>query len=222
MTAFFDRIAIVALLASVALTGCTGDAADAKTGTSTVTAKRRVTKASAGSIDLGAASYKPATGSFGSPSVVSGTIRLDGAITPDAYKVTKDQAVCGTTASGAVSQPGKTGGFGSTVVWIADVKTGKQFPMDKRQELSSEKCVLAPRVQAAVVGTTFNVFNDDKLLHRLVFLDTETRDTLTVMPFFNAGQVVATEKLAKKSGIIEVRCVQHPWTRAYIVVFDHP
>jgi hypothetical protein len=107
-------------------------------------------------------------------------------------------------------------------VWIADVKTGKPLPMDKRQELSSEKCLLDPRVQAAVVGTTFNVFNDDKLLHRLVFLDAESHDTLTVMPFFNVGQIVASEHLAKKSGIVEIRCAQHPWTRAYIVVFDSP
>jgi hypothetical protein len=147
---------------------------------------------------------------------------LDGAIAPDAYQVTKDQAVCGKTAPGVVNTSGKSGGFGNTVVWIADVKTGKPLPIDKREELSSERCLLEPRVQAAVVGTTFNVFNDDKLLHRLVFLDMDTHDTLTVMPFFNVGQVVATERLAKKSGIVEVRCVQHPWTRGYIVVFDHP
>ncbi len=154
--------------------------------------------------------------------MVSGTIKLDGTLKPDAYQVTKDQPVCGTIAPGAVALPGKTGGFANTLVWIADVKTGRALPMDKREEVSSEKCLIEPRMQGAVVGTTFNVFNDDKLLHRLVFLDAESHDTLAVMPFFNAGQVVASERLAKKSGIIEVRCVQHPWTRAYIAVFDHP
>jgi hypothetical protein len=49
-----------------------------------------------------------------------------------------------------------------------------------------------------------------------------TRDTLTVTPFFNMGQVVASERIAKTPGLVEVRCVQHPWTRAYVAVFNHP
>ena len=45
-----------------------------------------------------------------------------------------------------------------------------------------------------------NVFNDEKALHKLVFTKVGTHDTLAVMPFFNAGQMVASEKLAKTSG----------------------
>jgi len=145
----------------------------------------------------------------------------DGAGAPTALGV-KDQAVCGASASSTAPTATKTGGLSSAIVWIANVKSGKPLPADRRDDLSSEKCLLDPRVQAAVIGTTFNVFNDDKLLHRLVFLRLGTHDTLTVMPFFNSGQVVASERLAKTSGIVEVRCAQHPWTRAYIAVFDHP
>jgi hypothetical protein len=110
----------------------------------------------------------------------------------------------------------------NTLVWIANVKTGKPLPMEKRADLSSENCLLDPRVQGVVVGTTLNVINDDKALHRLVFTKLGTHDTLTVTPFFNAGQMVASERLAKTPGIVEVRCAQHPATRAYIAVFDHP
>ena len=67
-----------------------------------------------------------------------------------------------------------------------------------------------------------NVFNDDRLLHRLVFVRAGTHDTLAVMPFFNDGQIVASEKLAKKPGIVAVTCALHPWTHGYIAVFDHP
>ena len=68
---------------------------------------------------------------------------------------------------------------------------------------------------------TVNVFNDDRqALHKLVF-DAANGDTVQRMPFFNNGQVVASEKLAKGT-IVEVRCMQHPWTRAYIATFDHP
>jgi hypothetical protein len=112
-------------------------------------------------------------------------------------------------------------GVSNAVVWIAGVKTGKQLPVEKRADLSSVKCALDPRVQAVVVGTTMNVYNEDRLLHTLIFTGS-TRDTLTKMPFFNNGQMVASERLATKPGIVEVRCALHQWTHGYIAVFDHP
>jgi hypothetical protein len=108
------------------------------------------------------------------------------------------------------------------LVWIPGIAPESPFRSRKRAELSSEIACLFPPVQAAIVGTTFNVFNDDKTLHKFVFIRAGTHDTLTVMPFFNEGQVVASEKLAKTSGVVEIRCSEHPWTRGYIAVFDHP
>ena len=151
---------------------------------------------------------------------VSGTIKLDGPPPPATIPVPYDQTVCGKTTEGPVSATAK--GLSDAVVWIADVKTGKNFPIDKRVELSSDNCELDPRVQAVVVGTTVDVFNDDKLLHHLIFTRMGTTDTLTKMPFFNTGHVVASELLAKDAGMVEVRCIQHPWTRGYIAVFDEP
>jgi hypothetical protein len=112
--------------------------------------------------------------------------------------------------------------FGNTVVWIADAKSGKPLPIEKRAEISSDNCILDPRVQAVTVGTTVNVINDDKVLHKLIFTKFGTHDTLVVTPFFNSGQIVATERLAKTSGLVEVKCVEHPWEHGYIAVFDHP
>jgi len=93
---------------------------------------------------------------------------------------------------------------------------------DKRTEISSERCVLDPRVQAVGVGTAVNVINDDKVLHKLVFTKFGTNDTLLVTPFFNSGEIVATERLAKTAGMVEVKCAQHPWEHGFIAVFDHP
>jgi plastocyanin len=112
--------------------------------------------------------------------------------------------------------------FGNTIVWIADAKSGKPLPIEKRAEISSDNCVLDPRVQAVTVGTTVNVINDDKVLHKLIFTKFGTHDTLVVAPFFNSGQIVATERLAKTPGMVEVKCVDHPWEHGYIAVFDHP
>jgi hypothetical protein len=121
-----------------------------------------------------------------------------------------------------VPVPSTKGGLGNAVVWIADIESGKALAVDRRFDLASEECRLDPQVQAATVGSTFNVFNDDRLIHRLAFFRFGTHDTLTVMPFFNTGQLVPSERIAKTAGLVEVRCAQHPWTYAYIAVFDHP
>lgn len=151
---------------------------------------------------------------------VAGTIKLDGVPPVDSTPITIDTKICGTKRQPSVEASAK--GLSDVIVWVADVKTGKELPLEKRIELSSDNCALEPRVQATVVGSTVNVFNDDKALHKLVFINAASGDTLQRMEFFNDGQVVASEKLAKVSDIVEVRCVQHPWTRAYIAVFDHP
>lgn len=169
-------------------------------------------------MDLSGPAYTVAA--VGQGGTVAGTIRLDGNPPIDTTSITKDQKICGTSVPGRIAA--NSSGLADVLVWIADVKSGKPMPIEKRLELDSEDCILDPRVQAAVVGSTVNVFNDDRLLHKLVFVRAGTHDTLSVMPFFNDGQIVASEKLAKKPGIVAVTCALHPWTKGYIAVFDHP
>ena len=44
----------------------------------------------------------------------------------------------------------------------------------------------------------------------------------SVIMFRQNGQAVASERLAKRPALVEVRCTHHPWMRAYMAVFDHP
>jgi hypothetical protein len=110
----------------------------------------------------------------------------------------------------------------NAVVWITGVAAGKGLPEEKRAELESADCGLDPGTLAIAVGTTVNVINDDRVLHRLIFRREGTLDTLTAMPFFNEGEVVASEKLGKMPGLIDVTCVFHPSTRGRVAVFAHP
>src|SRR5581483_2919938 len=98
----------------------------------------------------------------------------------------------------------------------------KPIPNDKREDLTIDHCQLDPRVQAMVVGSTVDVENEDKLIHRFVFTRAGTHDTLTVMPFFNVAQLVASERLAKAPGIVDIQCAVHPWEHGYIAVLDQP
>ena len=189
---------------------------------------------SPGAIDLHTAPYHQVNlSAMGS---VTGTIRsaVD-TVSADSAATVADSttAVADTFTSSAPEVPdceqnskastaAKARAFARSIVWIAGVNAGKPFPIDRRADLSSEHCLLDPKVQGVVVGTTMNVINDEKVLHKLVFTKLGTHDTLTVTPFFNVGQMVASERVAKTPGVVEVRCARHPWTRAYIVVFDHP
>ncbi len=208
-----------AVVLALLIAACSSEAAKGTDGSSKRASSRaRVNDSAAGAVDLGGPAYKP--GPLGAVGSISGTIKLDGVPPVDSTPITVDTKVCGTKAEGSVDATAK--GLADVIVWVSDAKTGKPLTINRRLELSSEKCQLDPRIQAAVVGSTVNVFNDDKLLHRLSFISASTGDTLQVMPFFNSGQVVASEKLAKSPGIVEVRCAQHPWSRAYLAVFDHP
>lgn len=107
------------------------------------------------------------------------------------------------------------------LVWIADLRAGKPLPTEKRYTLTIEHCQAAPGVQAALAGGTLNVLNLDPTDHRTRFL-TAAGGTLDVVHQFDAGQLVPKTGLLGTPGLLEVRCDVHPWTRAWIRVFDQP
>ena len=109
----------------------------------------------------------------------------------------------------------------AALVWIAGLQSGKALPIEKRADIASEDCGLDPSIVATTVGATINVYNDDAALHRLVFKGRPLDSTVT-MPFFNTGQVVASERLTKRVGLVDVTCSRHPWTHGTIAVFDQP
>ena len=218
MTAFAVRRVLALFFMGTLAAACSKDSTSGKSSGARRSAAAKSDDSAAGTVDLSADGYR--VGPMSSMGAVSGTIGLNGPPPSPTVPVTTDQKLCGTSAEGPIVANAK--GISNAVVWISDVKTGKPLPTEKRISLSSEKCILDPRVDAVIVGTTVNVFNDDKLLHRLVFTRAGTNDTLTVMPFFNVGQVVPSERLAKEPGIVEVRCAMHPWTHAYLLVFDQP
>ena len=109
----------------------------------------------------------------------------------------------------------------AALVWIAGLDSGKALPIEKRADLGSEDCGLDPSIVATTVGSTINVYNDDAALHRFVFKGKPV-DSAVTMPFFNTGQVVASERLTKRVGFVDVVCTRHPWMRATIAVFDQP
>ncbi|MGH9886138.1 MAG: hypothetical protein ACREBE_11450, partial [bacterium] len=121
------RLSVAALLATL-LAACGGDV-PASENTHRPFALGRRDETSSGTVDLGSESYHPAA--MKAVGNVVGNVRLDGAPPADTTKITTDAKVCQTISSSAV----ETGGHGelsNTIVWIADAKSGKALPMDKR------------------------------------------------------------------------------------------
>ncbi|MFN2397587.1 MAG: carboxypeptidase regulatory-like domain-containing protein [Gemmatimonadaceae bacterium] len=76
-------------------------------------------------------------------------------------------------------------------------------------------------MQGAIVGGTLNVKNSDRTQHRTRFLDAR-RSIRAVVRQSDAGQVVPLPGVLEHPGIIEIRCDLHPWTRGWIMVYEHP
>lgn len=130
-----------------------------------------------------------------------------------------DTALCGATRRvSLVEHRGEL--VGDVVVWLADARSGKAFPIERRYQITNSDCALEPRVQAAVEGGMLNVRNSDPSPHHTVFV--LGGDTLATVRESEDGQVVPTGKVLARQGLVEARSDRYPWSRAWIRVFDHP
>ena len=184
-------------------------------------ARSRIVDSSGGTVALGigsATAYRP-TGAAGGE--VAGIITLQGSPTDSVVAVGKDAKVCGDSA--AVNETATNGSsLANVLVWVDDVSTGKPLPEVRRETLTIERCRFVPRIMAVVAKTTINVFSRDPLTHWPKFYREGGEEPIESIHTVDAGQVVPSEKIAAQPGIVEVRCAEHPFARAYIAVFDHP
>ena len=153
---------------------------------------------------------------------VRGVVQLDGRPPADSViQPTSDQAVCGAghTRPGIDQRGGLVSGV---VVWIEGLRSGKPLPIERRFEITSDRCVLIPEVQAVVAGGTLNVRSLDSVEHRTRIVHRETNEVLATIRETAEGQVVPNERVLARPGILELGCDVHAWTRGWIAVFDHP
>ncbi len=162
------------------------------------------------------------------PGSVSGTVTLKTSINPLATKITplpiatgRDSAVCGKVVPDSSLQQ-RGAGLGNVVVWLEGVRKGKPLPLEKRLELESDRCLLIPRVQGAVVGSAVNVIGHDDFRQHLRFLVAGEKQPRAAVLLGKDEQVIPTELPAKSPGMVIIKDVDHPWPRAYLAVFDHP
>ena len=164
--------------------------------------------------------YRPIQVSGGG--TLTGTVDYDGVVPPDSvFTVAADQIGCGQTITVHAADMSGTK-VGGVVVWITDIRTGKPLPVARRFELVNSDCVLDPRVQAVFAPGTLNVSSEDVAMHRDKIVNVGTGEMVGIAPFNDNGEVVPFDHLLDKPAELEINCELHPWSRAYILVFDHP
>ncbi|HEY2027179.1 MAG TPA: carboxypeptidase regulatory-like domain-containing protein [Gemmatimonadaceae bacterium] len=203
-------------------TGCTGEKSSASATPASRNAIDRVDQESTGEVVISRPST-PYTGrALSTAGTVSGTVTLRSPLKPfDPVPSGRDSAVCGATIPDS-SLERRGSGVGDVVVWLEGVRAGKPIPLEKRLELESDKCLLTPRVQGAVVGSAVNVIGHDDFRQHLRFLVAGETQPRAAVLLGRDEQVIPTELPAKSPGLVVVRDADHPWVRGYVAVFDHP
>jgi hypothetical protein len=180
--------------------------------------------ATAGPVVIAAPSVRYVGGPVATPGSVSGTVSLAAALPalpPIAVAGGRDSAVCGATLPDSSLQQRGTG-LGNAIVWLDGVRKGKPVPLERRLELESDRCLLTPRVQAAVTGSAVNVIGHDDFRQHLHFFAAGEKAPRATVLLGKDEQVIPTEHPASAPGLVFVRDVDHSWPAAYLAVFDHP
>lgn len=171
-------------------------------------------------IDVPADPYRPVAVTNGVR--LNGTVLFTGTPPADSTAIpARDQNVCGT----AITVPTlvlRDSSLADVVVWLDDIRAGRALPVSRRFELLSQKCRFTPPVQAIVAGGTLNVRNDDPVIYRSHAIDSRTGETVTDLPFTDAGQVIPLDRQLTAPVLLEVKSTSHPWMRAWVATFDHP
>lgn len=214
-----QRLSVAVLLSVSVLSGCSGDKKEA------AAAQPRAIKPGSVAprpsvVPVPATAYRPIQVTDGG--TVTGTVDYDGVIPVDpVVNVPSDQPGCGPTiAEHAVDHNGSR--INGVVVWITDIRTGKPLPIARRFELSNTDCLLSPRVQAVFAPGTLNMSSEDVTMHRDRIINVGTGEMLGLAPFNDNGEVVPFDRLLTGTAELEITCELHPWSKAFILVFDHP
>lgn len=151
----------------------------------------------------------------------AGTVEIEGEPPADSLiQPTVDQLVCGAYTRRGIDRRGNRAV--GVIVWIDGIRSGKPLPIERRFEVTNDRCALVPEVQAVIAGGTLNVRSLDAVVHRTRFTRKDTGERIATIRETDEGQVVPNEHVLADPGILELSCDVHGWTRAWIAAFDHP
>jgi hypothetical protein len=164
-----------------------------------------------------AQAYK-VTGAVTNGGTITGQVVFHGAVPMRQIIVNKDPTVCGASREDPLIGVGAGQGVTDTVVYLADVPSGKDWPAGgKKPVLNNVKCRFEPAMQVVRPGT-IDVGNKDPVLHNTHGY--YGKRTAFNMALPNQNQVIPADLM--KAGIVRVDCDAHGWMEGWIIVRDNP
>ena len=91
-------------------------------------------------------------------------------------------------------------------------------PVSRAAILDQQRCRYLPHVQAAPLGSSFEIVNSDPVLHN-------THGYLGQSSAFNVALPLKSQRVTRKlerPGPVKVKCDVHPWMIAWVVVTEGP
>lgn len=95
---------------------------------------------------------------------------------------------------------------------------GDYTPPDAHVVLEHEGCMIAPRVEGAMIGQELEIRSRDPVAHNV-------RVSMRNEPWLTKALPKDSEPVTKMldaPGILKITCDAHPWERSFVVVSDHP
>ena len=138
-------------------------------------------------------------------------------------EVTKDEAVCGSTAKLANDLVvGPSGGLQYAVVSLRGVAAGKPFD-GAPATLDQRGCEYTPHVVIVPAGKDLSILNSDGVLHNIH--TSSLRPEAAANPPVNRAQPkfkTSMTETFRAAETLRVSCDVHRWMQGWIVVADHP
>jgi plastocyanin len=149
---------------------------------------------------------------------VSGQVVFHGTVPTRQIIPTKDLDTCGGPREDALLEVGPNQGVANTLVYLADVTKGKDWPAaGKPPELDNHHCRFEPELQVIRPGS-IAIVNKDPVLHNTHGYYGRRTAFNTALP--NQNQSITAELL--KTGTVRVDCDAHGWMEGWIYVRDNP
>jgi plastocyanin len=164
-----------------------------------------------------AASYKESQVSNGG--TVTGRVYFESDIPPaETIQPNRDADTCGVRLPKeqfVVDEASK--GLAHAVVRIEGVTSGKPFA-SAEQKIEQLNCRYQPHVTVVRPGESFNIINQDPVLHNVHAHHGDDTAFNLAQPF--QGQV--SPQTLELEGVVRVACDVHNWMEAWILVIDSP
>lgn len=175
--------------------------------------------------DAAAAEGGPAAAEPTGWATVKGRFRLTAPVTLPPISVTKDQAICGTTAPNPAVQLGPDNALQNVLVYLGTKLPSLEEPWvhgdyaadaEKEIPFDQKKCIFLTHVLGMRSTQKLKVLNSDNVGHN------------TNIPGFNYNSLIPEGSFDSQAGVrglsepSAVSCSIHPWMSAFVMATPHP